>query len=678
MDIDFKRLLTAMALCLLIMYGWMYFTGKFKPAPPGQTTPSATTPTRPSADTEPDRQPTVAVPTPGQWQLQQPPSQQQKEYILGGLEKQSNKYEYKARITIDSASAAVRQVLLSEHKLKVTDKKTGYPLLEPTQDDQGRVRHSLMLGHLKFTGRAETFDLSDNCWKPQQDSTDPLTGIRSVGFTAMIEDHENNPIMEITKTYRYGDNYVLDFSLDLANKSPQPLQIESLELLGPMGLIREDPRSDTRAFMAAYFDSQGKITVEREYMSTIETKPQKTMLKKPFGASLQWFAVTNKFFAAAVHPIKNNNLQEIEGKIFDMYEIESKLPTVDRIESKTPPKQNLAVQTTLAMEKPIAAQSNITFDFEVYLGAIDREIFENPQNANLNNLHYEKLMPNQSCAWCAFDWLTFLVLKLMKGTYMTVGNYGVAVIILVLLVRLVLHPITKKSQVSMMKMSKMGPKIEEIKKKYVGNKEEIQKQTMAIYKEQGATPIMGCLPMMLQMPIWIALYTAVNTNVALRHQGLLPAAWHWLNDLSAPDRLIPFSWFGVAEPVQIPLLSSLMGNFDAINLLPLLVCIAMFLQTKFSPQAKMAGASPQAAQQQKMMMYMMPAMMLVFFYNMSSGFNLYIMASTFAGLIEQRFIRKHLKKEDEKATVGTTTATAKISSRMGPKKKKPKPPIKYT
>ena len=83
--------------------------------------------------------------------------------------------------------------------------------------------------------------------------------------------------------------------------------------------------------------------------------------------------------------------------------------------------------------------------------------------------------------------------------------------------------------------------------------------------------------------------------------------------------------------------------------LRLLVCLAMFLQQKFSPQAKATAiTNPQAAQQQKMMLYLMPGMMLVFFYNMSAGFNLYIMASTFAGLIEQHFIRKHLKESEAK------------------------------
>ena len=88
--------------------------------------------------------------------------------------------------------------------------------------------------------------------------------------------------------------------------------------------------------------------------------------------------------------------------------------------------------------------------------------------------------------------------------------------------------------------------------------QELNRRTMEIYKQQGITPILGCLPMMLQMPIWIGLYTAVNMEVALRHQGLFPASWHWITDLSAPDRLIPFEWFGI-DPIAVPLV----GTVDA-------------------------------------------------------------------------------------------------------------------
>jgi len=174
------------------------------------------------------------------------------------------------------------------------------------------------------------------------------------------------------------------------------------------------------------------------------------------------------------------------------------------------------------------------------------------------------------------------------------------------------------------------------------------------------------------MPIWIAIYTAVDANVALRHEGLFPASWHWITDLSAPDRLIPFSVLGI-KPFNLPLM---IGYVDAFNFLPVLMAIAMYLQTKFTAQPA-AVTSPQMAQQQKMMKYLMPIMMFVFLYGAPSGLNLYIMASTFGGVYEQYIIRKHIRKEDEKKAAVTTQTTTKISKRLEPKKKKPKPPVRF-
>lgn len=682
MDIDFKRMLLAVLLCMMIMFGWQWYMGKRfgseqpQPEPTHQQQQPQQQTTVPTATTEGGTpvtvQPSLTTPAAGAWRLLAQPKQQEKQaqVVFGDLEKR--KGGYKARITLDPGTASVHDVLLSEYKLNITDEHTGYPLLVPARDDQDRVRYSLMSGKLKIAGRAEVFDLSGNCWKMTAPTQNPDGSIQSVSFTATIVNQNEQPILDIVKTYNYSpDDYDLDFSLRLINRTPDPLLVESLEFFGPLGLRREDPRSDRRNAVVLYLDRERKPQVVREMLMKIQSKPEKGRLEKPTGTTLQWLAVSNKFFAAALCPKPTSQKQKI-GWLDRSPVTAAVLNTTEEAAGKITLAETLAVQAQLQWEKPIEAQSDLVCDFRMYLGPIDKEVFDE----RCAGLSYENLIYRPSCAFCSFNWLTYLIFKLMKGTYGIVGNYGVAIIILVLMVRLALHPISKKSQVNMMKMQTLTPKIEEIKQKYAGNKEEIQKRTMEVYKDKGmaGNMLLGCLPMFLQLPIWIALFTAVDANIALRHHGLLPASWHWLNDLSAPDRLIPFSVFGIAEPVQIPIL----GGVDAFNLLPILLCIGMFLQTKFSPQSRMSSAAnPQSAQQQKMMLYMMPVMMLVFFYSAPSGLNLYIMASTFGGLIEQHFIRKHLKEEKDRAEVGTVAATTRISSRIGPKKKKPKPPFKY-
>ncbi|MCF7956865.1 MAG: membrane protein insertase YidC [Phycisphaerae bacterium] len=679
MDFDYKRLLIAFLLCMAITTGWQYYMNEQHPPQPqapatqnGQTNqndqggPAAGQ--IDGANTN-GQQTGISSASSARWHLKESPLEQ-RDAVLGHYAKQDGK-GYNAQITIDPATASVREVLLSEHKLKVNDKETGYPLLTAALDENGTSVHSLMIGRLKVNGQQEIINLSRNCWTLEPGNS----GGNSAAYIATVLDGEDREVLQIRKIYRYQPNqYDLDFTVEFINKSSIPLKVDSLEFTGPTGLIREAPRADVRNSLIA-FTEDGKYNAEKLTLTEIENEFDVERLETPDNATLQWFGATNKYFAVAVRPVPSQDHSNID--FFNQkYITVTNLPIPDTARQLIKTPGTLSAMILLTPQDPIAPTGTLACNFKVYLGAADKRIFDNP-DYGYGDFHYEHLLYQQSCNTCSFDFLNVALLWLMNGVYFLTGNYGISIIVLVLMVRLVLHPISKKSQINMQQMGKLGPKIEEIKTKYAGNKEEIQRQTMAVYKDQGFTPILGCLPMLLQMPIWIALFTTVGSNVALRHQGLLPASWHWLTDLSSPDRLIPFSWFGQTTPLEIPLITNLVGPIDAFNLLPILLCVAMYLQTKFSPQASMANANPQAAQQQKMMMYMMPVMMLLFFYNASTGLNLYIMSSTFAGLIEQHYIRKHLREKQEVEEKSTVMATSKISQKFGPKKKKPKPPTKF-
>lgn len=206
-----------------------------------------------------------------------------------------------------------------------------------------------------------------------------------------------------------------------------------------------------------------------------------------------------------------------------------------------------------------------------------------------------------------------------------------------------------------------APEVQEIRKKYAKNKVEMNKRILAFQKERGIspiTPIMGMLPMFVQMPIWIALYSAIYASIELRGAAFLPV---WITDLSVPDALFRF------KAVTLPLF----GKLDSFNLLPILMGLAFYLQQKLMPSQASATASPQAAQQQKMMMIMMTVFFPLLLYKAPSGLNLYIMSSVFAGAIEQYLIRKHLREKEEAESVGLVTATSKTGAKR--KKKKPKP-----
>jgi len=224
-------------------------------------------------------------------------------------------------------------------------------------------------------------------------------------------------------------------------------------------------------------------------------------------------------------------------------------------------------------------------------------------------------------------------------------------------VRTILHPLTKKSQVNMMKMSKamqtMKPELDKLKLKYKDDQQALNRETMALYKEKGVNPanVLGCLPMALQMPIWVALYAMLYFAIELRGQpgfyGVFQAIsgghWAFLADLSNPDRFIRFT----SHPVILnyPLLNSL--DFSTLNILPLLMGIMYFLQQQLmTPPA----TDEKSAQQQKMMKFMM-LLFPIFLYSAPSGLNLYILASSSAGIIDSYIVRKHVKKLEEEGTL---------------------------
>jgi YidC/Oxa1 family membrane protein insertase len=186
----------------------------------------------------------------------------------------------------------------------------------------------------------------------------------------------------------------------------------------------------------------------------------------------------------------------------------------------------------------------------------------------------------------------------------------------------------------MMKMGKMGPQMEALKKKYGDDKEALSKAMWEFQKSQGITPILGCLPMFLQMPIWIALWSSLQTTFELRQAPFL-WGFTWIKDLSKPDHLVEFAhpfklFFGI--------------QLDGLNVLPILLGVVFFLQQKFQP--KPPAATPEQAQQQKMMQWM-SLLFPLFLYSGPSGLNLYILTSTTIGIIESKRIRDHIKQREE-------------------------------
>ena len=208
--------------------------------------------------------------------------------------------------------------------------------------------------------------------------------------------------------------------------------------------------------------------------------------------------------------------------------------------------------------------------------------------------------------------LVDFVVHILKAIYGVVGNYGVAIIIVTVLMRIIIFPLTLKQEKSMKKMRELQPELEKIKEKYKDNPQEYQQKTAELYRESGVNPLGGCLPLLIQMPVFVALYWAFSGNA-------IPAD-------------AKFLWFTLKQPDRL----FMIGNF-AFNLLPILNVGVTYIQQKIMTSAT---SGQESSQQMQTMLYMMPLMMLFIFYKMPSGVTLYYLVSGALSLVQQYFILK--------------------------------------
>jgi len=595
--------------------------------------------------------------------------------VYDDIERTDDESKYKFQVDLTSKGAAVNTLTLSEYKDRNTEHPAPLLLLSPLSN--GKEVYTLANTALKVAPvNAEQFDtkafpLDKLNWKKVESNEMDVAH-----FEAILKDADTGAeVLKLVKTYRVQPgSYDLECDIAVENLSGDPIKV-LMQMQGPGGMDREGVRADARKVKTAYRTGEDGIAIEQVELPKMKKKVEKGDTKafslndKNPADALVWVAMTNKYFAAIMRPVP----AEAQSGTWLKFDTAQYYPTPTE-----DPKDKDLQNTSFAMiSQPITlaaasqADAKKSFMLQMYAGPKDKKIFEKNETYRILGYFHTIDFRGCCCPQNVIAPLAFGIMWLMNTMYMLMGplgNYGVVIMILVGLVRLVMHPITKKSQVSMMKMQKLGPKMKEIQAKYANNKQEMNKQVMAMYREQGVSPVSGMLPMFLQMPIWIALWTAVYTSIDLRGAGFLPV---WITDLSMPDQLfaIPFA----AKIQTLPYIGAVFPSY--FNLLPILMGVVMYLQQKMMPTSQAAAqTNPQMAQQQKMMMIMMPLLFPIMLYSGPSGVNLYILSSITAGVVEQKVIRKHLKEKEKQESIGKVPVTSKTGGKV--KKKKPKPMFK--
>jgi YidC/Oxa1 family membrane protein insertase len=249
--------------------------------------------------------------------------------------------------------------------------------------------------------------------------------------------------------------------------------------------------------------------------------------------------------------------------------------------------------------------------------SLDYQIFMGPKSVSLLKSYDNNLDRAVNFGW--FDFLAKPCLWFMNFIYRYIPNYGIAIILLTILSRGIFWPLAKKSYKSMGEMRRLQPLMQEIREKYKDDKTRMNQEMMALYRTYKVNPMGGCLPMLIQLPVFFALYRMLYSAIELRHAPF----FGWINDLSAPDRLFQFGF-------KIPFMNPPYG----IPVLTLVMGATMLIQQKMSPQA---GDPSQA----KMMM-LMPVIFTFIFINFSSGLVLYWLVSNLFSIAQQYYTQKQM------------------------------------
>lgn len=581
---------------------------------------------------------------------------------IGGTEfdESVNPYVFEARFT--QWGAAVRHIKLARYSSSLKEHNPLVLQEVATINEGGRKKGVYPMAVQAVTINGQTLLLWNQRWNAGE-ITASEDGVSSVTFTIEIADASDKPVLRIERTWRASPGrYDLRVSHNLVNLSDKPLDV-ALQQLGPVDLPGEmgymgDKRNVTIATLRPL--GQGDTNQQRvstdgyrlDRASVIDGESAELYPGAKYEPNFQllWAAMDNRYFTVVTHGVVDPEriaVRPIEGEVGSISRVVWGSPALEA--------QYKTLGFTLdGTTNRIDAGKSRAIVFDIYAGPKEPKILKEKEEyvaLKMGDLVVYNL--GGFCAFCTFEFLATGLMGFLQFIQSIVADWGVAIICLVAVVRLILHPLTKRSQINMMKVSKqmqaLQPEMAKIKEKYADNKEKLNAETMKLYREKGVNPAamgLGCLPMFLQMPIWFALYAMLYFAIELRHepafygvfQSISSDAWMFLADLSSRDGFIP-----LPESMQFNLPA--LGLIDAINILPLLMGFVFFLQQKYTTAAT-PPASEQAAQQQKMMKWM-TLLFPVFLYNAPSGLTLYILTSTTVGVIESRRVRAHLKELED-------------------------------
>lgn len=587
------------------------------------------------------------------------------------------------KIEFDDFGAGVRELRLADHYESV--KNDANVLVQTAIEHNGVRLVPFAAQWLSINGQKVflTRDAAGPVWRQ-------VAADKPGNFEAIILDDKDAPVARVERQYVIRPNsHVVQLAQRVFNLSQQPITI-SFVTYGPSDLPQAPGGygGDKRKVRFGYLRNAGQDPSRKHPIANEFITPHPTAMgsgenglyepvapqwpnevSKENGFELTWAGMTNRYFAVAASPwfegdppapMALSNYSVVD-RVMIGNAVSFQDPTsgttrtkVTRVDARgmTDPEMALRLASDPKVVAPGAAQD---LGFAIYAGPLSREQIANEPVADAANL--ESLVVfnfGGMCGPCTFPFVTSTLHSLLVffHDYLT-RDWALAIALLVVCVRTILHPLTRWSQIKMQRFAKqmqgMAPKQKAIQERYGADRQKLQQEMGKLWREEGVSPLgmVGCLPMFLVTPVWIALYAMLYFSVELRHEpafyGLVqkvipnfPNFMGWfLSDLSEPDRFIRFG-----SSVNIPMI----GEVDSINILPLILGAVFFVHQKYLTPPSATQLTPEQEMQQKMIKWMSVIMFPVFMYGAPAGLSIYFIVNSTLAIFENKWIKAHAEK----------------------------------
>lgn len=416
----------------------------------------------------------------------------------------------------------------------------------------------------------------------------------------------------LTRTFELQKNYNLEIKDTFENTASEPLALPEHEIqLGYMSGTQdsEQPTEPLGVDVLRSEGGEGVVYLGKKMAKMFQPAAKNAVLPQEVNEyrpnPVDWLAVKNKFFVQILTPSSENTPSA--------YRVLAKryvVPGEDRNPRLSPRKPGINSVSGSLIFSPVSIPPGGVMQHKM-------SYYAGPKKFSI--LREIKLKQQEVMEFGMWSPVCKFLLTVLNATYRYIPNYGIAIILLTILIRVLFWPLTHKSTESMRKMQKLQPLMNELRTKYKDNPKKMQAETMELYRKHKVNPMGGCLPMLVQIPVFIALFVVLRSAIELRFAEFL-----WVKDLSEPERL-----FTDYLPISL-------------NILPLIMAATMFWQQKLMP------ASGDASQQ-KMMAIFMPLMMLFMLYNMPSALVLYWTTNQCLMIIQQLVQKKRIAMDPSPA-----------------------------